>query len=348
MARILRSQRGRLRVFAAIAAIAVTSAVAASCASTTPQSTSRATTPTSSSGQSTKASGDGVPATPRFATNPFKTGHTLVIPHGGGDGLFPEDTLVAYQRTLAMGADVVDVDLQKSSDGVVIAFHDATVDRITGATGTVAKMTYGQLSHLDAGWAFTTTSSEPPDPTTSSTSSPTVVAANHPFRGLGITIPTLAEILDQFPTALLSLDLKDESLDMVQPVCDLLVGHERFNDVFVGSNNDEQILQFRKQCPGVRTSATMVDVYADRRARASNDTSFVPEATVDQPPFRANGRQLVDGASLAWAHSVGIAILTWVVNDEADMRLLVDLGVDGMYTSYPDRLLKILGRCHNC
>ena len=54
---------------------------------------------------------------------------------------------------------------------------------------------------------------------------------------------------------------------------------------------------------------------------------------------------LVDAASLTWAHQHGIAILTWVVNDVDEMKLLVDLGVDGIYTSYPDRLLKILGRC---
>ncbi len=54
---------------------------------------------------------------------------------------------------------------------------------------------------------------------------------------------------------------------------------------------------------------------------------------------------IVDQDSLSWAHDHGVAILTWVVNDEADMRLLVGLGVDGIYTSYPNRLLRILGRC---
>lgn len=261
-------------------------------------------------------------------TNPFRSSRTLVIPHGGGDGLFPENTLLAFERTMAMGADVVDVDLRISGDGVVIAFHDATVDRITGATGTIDKLTYAQLGELDAGWAFTPAGSD-----------------GHPFRGQGVIIPTLEAILQRFPSALLSLDLKDETLAMVQPVCDLLRHYERFNDVFVGSNNDPQIVEFRVQCPDVRTSAIMNDVYAERDARASNDPNFVPAVTVNQPPFRINGRDLVDSESLAWSHEHGVAILTWVVNDPADMQRLVDLGVDGIYTSYPDRLLKILGRC---
>lgn len=276
---------------------------------------------------------------PPDGSNPFRTGHTLVIPHGGGDGLFPEDTLLAFERTIAMGADVVDVDLRLSKDDVVVAFHDATVDRITGTSGSIRAMTFDQLSRLDAGWSFTTNRSS----TTSSSSSSS--SSSHPFRGTNVTIPTFESILDEFPTTLLSVDLKDESLDMVEPVCRLLRDHRRLNDVFVGSNSDEQILEFRRRCPDVRTSAIMGDVYAARDARASNDPNFVPAVTVDQPPFRSGGHQLVDATSLEWAHQHGIAILTWVVNDVADMQLLVDLGVDGIYTSYPDRLLKILGRC---
>lgn len=266
-------------------------------------------------------------------SNPFRTGRTLVIPHGGGDALFPEDTLVAFERTIAMGADVVDVDLRLTKDDVVVAFHDSTVDRITGTSGSIRAMTFDQLSRLDAGWSFTTAGVD------------SAAADAHPYRGKGIAIPTFASILDQFPNTLVSVDLKDEALDMVPPVCELLRDHRRFNDVFVGSNSDEQILEFRRRCPNVRTSAIMGDVYAARDARASNDPNFVPAVTVDQPPFRSGGRQLVDAASLTWAHQHGIAILTWVVNDVDDMKMLVDLGVDGIYTSYPDRLLKILGRC---
>ena len=266
-------------------------------------------------------------------TNPFRIGRTLVIPHGGGDGLFPENTLLAFERTMAMGADVVDVDLSLTRDGVVIAFHDPTVDRITGTKGTVRQMTYGQLSQLDAGWVFTPAGA-------GATGAP-----QHPFRGLGVSIPTLKSILEKFPTSLLSLDLKDESTAMVQPVCALLRQHHRSNDVFVGSNSDAQIIEFRKECPNVRTSAIMKDVYASQDAKARGDRNFVPAVTVDQPPFRVDGHEIVDQDSLTWAHDHGVAILTWVVNDDADMRLLVGLGVDGIYTSYPDRLLKILGRC---
>ena len=262
-------------------------------------------------------------ATKTLEKNPFRTGRTLVIPHGGGDGLYPENTLYAYEKTMAMGADVVDVDVRKSKDGVLIAFHDASTTRITGKAGSVGALSYAELTKLDAGWSF-------------------AKGALYPFRGKGITIPTLEAILKRFPTSLLSLDLKDESLAMNKPLCALLTTYRRGGDVFVGSNNDAQILAFRRLCPTVRTSATMVDVYASRDARASNDPAFVPAVTVDQPPYRVGERTLVDSASLDWAHAHGIAILTWVVNDPKSLQHLVDIGVDGIYTSYPDRLLSII------
>ena len=272
----------------------------------------------------TLATSSGLPID--LVANPFRTGRTLVIPHGGGDGLYPENTMLAFSKTMAMGADVVDVDLRLTADNVLIAFHDATLDRITGEAGALLSMTYAQLANADAGWSFTD------------------AAGDHPFRSAGVTIPTMESILVEFPDALLSLDLKDESQAMVQPVCDLLQRYGRLNDVFVGSNSDEQILSVRSTCPTVRTSAIMKDVYASRDARDTNDPDFTPAVVVDQPPFRMDGRQLVDADSLAWAHEHGVAILPWVVNDPADLQYLVDIGVDGIYTSYPDRLLKILGR----
>ena len=267
----------------------------------------------------------GPPTTRVPARNPWRTGHTLVLPHGGGDGLYPEDTMLAYEATMAMGADAVDVDLRLSFDGVVVAIHDPTVTRTTGAKGNVGSMTLAELQRLDAGFTFTRNGKQP-------------------FRGKGVRIPSLEEILKRFPGTLLSIDLKDESIAMNAPVCAVLRRYHRSTDVFVGSNGDAQILAFRKTCPGIATSATMVDVYASQAARKSNDPTFKPDALVDQPPYRIGQRTLVDKEGLAFAHSHGIAILTWVVNDEKDMKTLIDLGVDGIYTSYPDRLLRLLGR----
>ena len=255
--------------------------------------------------------------------NPFRVGHTLVIAHGGGDGLFPEDTIYAYEHSVALGGEVIDVDVGLSADGVPVAFHDTVVDGTTDGHGRVADLTVAQLQQLDAAYSFT-------------------IAGKQPFRGMGLHIPTLREVLDRFPGMLVSLDLKDLGTDIIQPLCDVLRSTGSLARSFVGSNGDAQIVQIRRQCPDVRTSSNLPDARALWNAAATGDQTFRPAALIDQPPYQVNGQVLVTKERLAYAHAHGVAVLTWVVDDEATMRSLVAMGVDGIYTRYPDRLARVV------
>lgn len=256
--------------------------------------------------------------------NPFRTGRTLVIPHGGGDGLYPENTIVAYEKSLALGGQVVDVDIALSADGIPIAFHDSTLERTTNGTGSVAAKSYAQLATLDAGWKF-------------------LVGGKYPFRRKGVRIPTLEAVLKRFPTTLVTLDVKVAGTDVVAPLCLLLTKLGRTNDVYVGLDYSAQVKEFRRVCPGVRTSATEEERRAMRAAREAGDATFVTKQLVSQPRFRADdGTWRITPEYLAFSHSKGIAVLTWVVNDPNDMRKLIELGVDGVYTSRPDVMVKLL------
>ena len=256
--------------------------------------------------------------------NPFRIGRPLVIPHGGGDGLFPEDTLYAYQHSIAVGGDVIDADVQVTADGVPIAFHDATLQPVTNGTGTVEDKTYADLANLDAGWSF-------------------VKRGEHPFRGMGIRIPTIRSILEEFPHTLVTLDLKDLRTPAVEPLCTLLRTLHRTNDVYIGVDTTEQVLLFRQRCPEVRTSGTDADRKAMRTARAANDATFVTKQLVSQPEFvAADGTRGITSEYLAFSHSKNIAVLTWTVDDPADMTSLIKLGIDGIYTRRPDVMVKLL------
>ena len=256
--------------------------------------------------------------------NPFRTGRTLIIPHAGADGLFPENTLIAYERSLAMGGDVIDVDVSLSAEGVPVAFHDPTLERTTNGTGKVTDKTVAELAALDAGYQFG-------------------VNDEHPFRGQGIGVPTIEQILRRFPTTPATLDVKDLRTSAAKPVCDLLRSLNRTHDVYVGSDTNEQVMAFRLECPEVRTSGTDDERKALRAAREAGDLSFVTHQLVSQPPYRGDdGILRVTPQTLAFSHQMGIAVLTWVVNDPKDMRALIDMGVDGIYTSRPDLLLEVL------
>ena len=258
------------------------------------------------------------------SSNPFRIGRPLVIPHGGGDGLFPENTLYAYEHSLAMGGDVVDADVQLTADGIPIAFHDATLDRTTNGSGAVGTKSYAQLAVLDAGWGFS-------------------LDGQYPFRGQGITIPTIDSLLQAFPDTLFTLDLKDLRASAVQPVCDLLRSAGRTSDVYVGVDTSEQVALFRESCPEVETSGTDAERKAARAARENGDTTFVSHQEVSQPAYIGpDGEVRVTADTLAFSHRNDTAVLPWIIDDPDDMKSLIELGVDGIYTRRPDVMVDLL------
>ena len=256
--------------------------------------------------------------------NPFMIGRPLVIPHAGGDALFPENTLYAYEHSIAMGGDVVDADVFLTSDGIPIAFHDGTLERTTNGTGRVEDTTLDDIADLDAAWNFQ------PD-------------QQFPLRGMGITVPTIESILTSFPHTLTTLDLKDLRPEAVEPICLLLTSLHRTDDVYVGVDTDQQVMIFRQLCPQVHTSATSAERQAIRAARSAGDTTFVSSQLVGQPAFLADdGTRRITADYLAYSHRLGIAVMTWVVDDPSDMTDLIEMGVDGIYTRRPDLMIQLL------
>jgi glycerophosphoryl diester phosphodiesterase len=257
-------------------------------------------------------------------TNPFRIGRPLVIPHAGGDGQYPENTILALARSMAAGGDVVDIDVSMTADNVLIAFHDPTLERTTNGTGSVSSKTYPQISKLDAGWKFKRN-------------------GKYPYRNKNVRIPTVAMVLNRFPAELVTLDLKDLTVRSATEVCVLLTKLNRSNNVYVGVDTTEQVMEFRAKCPKVRTSGTDEERRVARAARESGDTTFVSKQLVSQPSYIANdGTKRVTAETLAFAHRNNTAVLTWVVDDRESLSDLIDLGVDGIYTRKPDLMLKIL------
>ena len=255
--------------------------------------------------------------------NPFRTGKTLVIPHAGGDGMYPENTMYAYEHSLAAGGQVIDLDVQGTADGQLVAMHDSTVDRTTNGTGRVREMTLVELQRLDAGWSFS--------------------ARGESFRGRGLTIPTIKEVLQRFPDVLATLDLKDQRVEVVAAVCNLVKALDREDSIYVGVDTTEQVMEFRRLCPTLRTSGTSEERQAARAVRERADTTYRSPQTVSQPSYLADdGTPRVTAESIASAHSRNVAVLTWVIDDPDVMRQLVEMGVDGIYTRRPDLLLEIV------
>jgi len=124
---------------------------------------------------------------------PYLAGAPLLIAHRGGSALAPENTMLAFRRAVEWWcADLLELDVQPTRDGEAVVFHDATLDRTTDGSGPVVARSLAELRGLDAGYRFT------PDG-----------GASHPFRGRGVGISTLREVLEAFPRTRMNVEIKD-------------------------------------------------------------------------------------------------------------------------------------------
>ncbi len=257
----------------------------------------------------------------------FASGDVLVIAHRGGKGLAPENTLVAFVRSAALGVDVLEMDLRQSSDGALIVLHDRRVDRTTNGQGAADSLRLAQLKQLDAGYRFS------PDGQT------------FPYRGQGIAIPTLDEVFTAFPNMRFLIEIKDDSDALVRDFCRTIRRFELSERVIAASFRSRPLASLRQTCPEVATSASssagMSFVFLHWLRL---DAAYHPTSQAFQFPTHFGEIDLIDRRFVARAHAHNIQVHVWTVNDPNAMQHYLDLGVDGLITDYPDRLLRTLNR----
>jgi glycerophosphoryl diester phosphodiesterase len=248
--------------------------------------------------------------------------------HQGGAGLWPSNTLFAYQRAVELGVDVLEMDIQRTADGVLVVRHDPTVDSTTDGRGAIRDFTLAKLKALDSGYRFT------PDG-----------GQTFPFRRMGITIPTLEEVFQAFPGIRLNIDIKPEEPSVVDAFCAILRRHARLDQVIVGSFHDRQLHRFRQSCPEVATAAgvseTRLFFFLSRLGLAR---WYRPKADAFQIPEYAGRLHVVTPALIRSAHFHHLPVHVWTVNKVADMQRLIEWGVDGLISDYPDRLFTLTGQ----
>jgi glycerophosphoryl diester phosphodiesterase len=266
--------------------------------------------------------------TPAVSREIFKRaiGRPLVFAHRGGGGLFPENTLEAFRYSAQMGVDVLELDVHSTADGALVVIHDATVNRTTNGSGRVSEMTLAEIKKLDAGYRFS------PDG-----------EKTFPFRGRGITVPTLQEIFDSFPEMTFNVEPKQAEPSIVKPLCEMIRARKMSEKVIVGSFRQTAIDEFRQTCPEVATSATPGEVSEFLAFyKVGLGKSYSPPMQVLQIPERIGDLQIISRDFIETARKLNLQIHVWTINETEDMSRLIELGVDGIMTDYPDRLLKLI------
>jgi len=240
----------------------------------------------------------------------------LVIGHRGASGEAPENTLAGLELALAQGADALELDLRVTADGVPVALHDPALDRTTDRTGPVAALALTEVRAADAGHRLTADS------------------RTFPWRGRGVRVPTLAEVLDRFPDVPLLLDLKTPAA--APAVRRLLEERDATGRCVVASFHGDALVPFPSP--------------AFARAATRGQTGRLWAASLLGLPLRGGAYALL--AVPEWWHGLpvptrrlirstraaGRPVHVWTVNDARAARRLWSRGVSGIVTDYPGRL----------
>lgn len=232
----------------------------------------------------------------------------LIVGHRGARGLAPENTLPAFEVAAELEIDGVEFDVQRTADGVLVVFHDDTVDRTTTGTGALADLTLEQVRALDAGARFD-------------------------GRFTGTRVPTLREALDYLKTTrlLLFIELKDpwrfpgmeqQCVDLVRELG--LGPRTQFRSFY-----HDALHELYRIAPEISISELW-----DDRLPADDEVTF---KTVDAP------HQLLTPQNIRHMQARGQQVTAWTVNELERARALAEAGIDGLCTDYPDRLLALFG-----
>ena len=244
------------------------------------------------------------------------------------------------RRAVEAGAHAIELDVHATRDGHIVVCHDPTVDRTTEAHGAIADLTLEEVQSLDNAYWWV------PGELTA----PGRAAEDYPLRGRApadesLRIPTLHEVLEEFPHVFLNFDIKQTApavKSYEEQVARVLAEHGRTDDVIVASFLDEATDAFCRISPEACVSFGMEgtrSVYeAIRDGAALPDT---PHVALQVPP-RVGEIDLVTPRFIEAAHAAGIAVHCWTIDDAEEMRRLVDLGVDGIMTDCPSVLAGVL------
>ena len=232
---------------------------------------------------------------------------------------------------MAAGADGLELDVRLSADGVVVVHHDATLDRTTNASGPIAACTAAELARVDAGCRFSAPGNPLPSPN----------GHGLPLESASPGIPTLEAVLHRYPGAPIIIEMKVDSVAMAGALAEVVRRTGSSDRVCAAGFGQRSLSAIRAAYPGLTTSASQDE------ARLALYRSWVrwPVRGVAyrgyQVPEVAGRLRVVSPTFIKCAHAAGLEVQVWTVDDPADMRRLLEWGVDALITNRPDIAVRV-------
>ncbi|MEU7427118.1 glycerophosphodiester phosphodiesterase [Streptomyces sp. NPDC040750] len=233
----------------------------------------------------------------------------IAFAHRGGtaDGL--ENTVAQFRRAVELGYRYIETDVHVTTDGRLVAFHDATLDRVTDGAGRIAELSWEDVRHARVG------GSEP--------------------------VPLFEELLETFPGVRWNVDVKTEPA--LRPLLELIERANAWDRVCVGSFSEARVLRAQRLAgPRLATSFGTRGVLSLRLRSWGLPAAVRRSAVAAQVPEAQSGVPVVDQRFVRVAHARGLQVHVWTVNEARRMHRLLDLGVDGIMTDHIDTLRKVM------
>ena len=222
--------------------------------------------------------------------------------HRGDTSIFLENTIEAFQSAVSLGYLYLETDLRETSDGKIITFHDPNLKRITGANITISETKFSDIR-----------------------------MRRLPSRE---TIPTIDELLEEFPDSFFNMDLKVNQIE--EKVLKKINSHNALERVCLGSFNSKTIKKINSLEPKILTSMGISQVIMYKFFQKKNLSKLI------QIPTHWKGIKVITKKFIDRLHNDGLKVHVWTVNKETEMQSLIDLGVDGIMTDNASGLIKVM------
>ncbi|WP_280771653.1 glycerophosphodiester phosphodiesterase family protein [Salipaludibacillus daqingensis] len=271
---------------------------------------------------------------------------TAVIAHRGASGHAPEQTMPALEKAIEMDADWLELDIQMTADGELVAFHDDEIDRTTDGEGEIGDHTLEELKEFDAGSWF---NEEYPD------------QADESFEG--VEILTLEEIFDEFGESKnYYIETKSTYLneDMEEPLVELVeeYGFDEAGNVLIQSFHQDSLEKINKLNGSIPLVQLLwwevdeetgemeewLDITPAPENMTEEDFAEIAEYAIGMGLHLEyyDGTEVIDESFVQTARDEGFEVHVYTINEEEDMQRLLDWGVTGLFTDYPDRMQNVL------
>ena len=268
---------------------------------------------------------------------PQKTTHPVLnnikipvtISHQGGNKVYPDQSMLAFNNSVRLGIQVLELDVHRTSDSVLVIHHDTSIDRLTNKTGIIKEMTWGELQSVDGAYNWT------------------INGEDYPYRGKGVKILSLEQLFDQYPNQLYDIEIKQNDPPIENDLCDLLRKYDIASDqVIVASFYDNIINRFHDVCPEVAISLSVnkgTKLYVLSRIgleRLLPVNSVIAQLPLTFPsPF---GDLKLDKRYINAFSNGERQVWVWTVDDSSTMEEVIEMGAHGILTDRPDVLMNVI------